>query len=131
MKLLHYNEYWKKRYTVRWTKFGDGSTKFFQAAAAERYRISTITSLESENDRVATDHHEKAAILLDAYKARMGTASRPKMYFNLNNLVRKHNNLDQLSAPFDREEIDKVVMQIPVDKALGPDGFSGLFIKKC
>jgi len=46
LKLLkHQKDYWKKRYTIRWTKFGDESTKFFHAAATERYRINTITSL--------------------------------------------------------------------------------------
>jgi len=44
-QLKHQKDYWKKRYTIRWTKFGDESTKFFHAAATERYRINTITSL--------------------------------------------------------------------------------------
>jgi len=34
--LLFQQLYWKKRYTVRWTKFGDENTKFFQAMATER-----------------------------------------------------------------------------------------------
>jgi hypothetical protein len=34
LKLLKFKqEYWRKRYTVRWTKFGDENTKFFHAAA--------------------------------------------------------------------------------------------------
>jgi hypothetical protein len=37
LKLLQWQkEYWKKRYSVRWTKLGDESTKFFHAAATER-----------------------------------------------------------------------------------------------
>ncbi|KAG2639909.1 hypothetical protein PVAP13_2KG050716 [Panicum virgatum] len=43
LKFKH--EYWRKRYTIRWTKFGDESTKFFHVAATERYRQNTITSL--------------------------------------------------------------------------------------
>jgi hypothetical protein len=47
LKLLqNQKEYWRKRYTVRWTKFGNESTNFFHAAATERYRLNTITSLE-------------------------------------------------------------------------------------
>jgi hypothetical protein len=47
LKLLqHQKEYWKQRYTVRWTKLGDESTRFFHAAATERYRINTIPSLD-------------------------------------------------------------------------------------
>jgi hypothetical protein len=55
--------YWKKRYTVQWTKPGDESSKFFHAAATERYRINTITSLDIEEGMVATSHPEKAALL--------------------------------------------------------------------
>jgi hypothetical protein len=37
LKLLqNQKEYWRKRYTLRWTKFGDESTKKFHAAATER-----------------------------------------------------------------------------------------------
>jgi hypothetical protein len=48
LKLLqNQKEYWRKRYTVRWTKFGDESTKKIHAAATERYRFNTITSLDT------------------------------------------------------------------------------------
>jgi hypothetical protein len=48
LKLLQFQkEYWKQRYTVRWTKLGDESTKFFHATSTERYRLNTITSLDT------------------------------------------------------------------------------------
>jgi hypothetical protein len=40
-------------------------------------------------------------------------------------------NLDHLASPFMQSEIDKIIKSMPVDKAPGPDGFNGLFIKKC
>jgi hypothetical protein len=50
ISLLRYKqEYWKKRYIVRWTKFGDENTKFFHAAAIERYRHNTITTHKFRN----------------------------------------------------------------------------------
>jgi hypothetical protein len=52
------------------------------------------------------------------------------MHFDLQNLVHQH-NLQQIEAPFSKEDIDKVVMRMPTDKAPGPDGFNGLFMKKC
>jgi hypothetical protein len=62
--LKHQKEYWKKRYTVRWTKLGDESTKFFHAAATERYRSNIITSLEDDDDgRIVLDHPGKAALI--------------------------------------------------------------------
>ena len=88
LKLLkHQKDYWKKRYTIRWTKFGDESTKFFHAAATERYRINTITSLETEDGRSVCDHSEKATLLLEEYKQRMGCTTSPDMLYNLSQLV--------------------------------------------
>jgi hypothetical protein len=61
----------------------------------------------------------------------MGSSNNPEMQYNLEELVRNHEGLDQVSAPFSKEEIDNVVRQMPVDKAPGPDGFNWMFFKKC
>jgi hypothetical protein len=88
LKLLkHQKDKWKKRYIIRWTKFGDESTKFFHVATTERYRINTITSLETEDGRYVCDHSEKAALLLEEYKQRMGCTTSPDMLYNLSQLV--------------------------------------------
>ena len=39
--------------------------------------------------------------------------------------------LDIITKPFKKEEMDNVVKHMLVDKAPGPDGFNGLFFKKC
>jgi hypothetical protein len=64
------------------------------------------------------DHHEKAAILLEEYKGRMGCSTTPSMLYNLEQLVQRNNNMEH-------------VKQMPADKSPGPDGFNGLFIKSC
>ena len=46
-------------------------------------------------------------------------------------LIQSNNNLWQLSRPFTIEETDNVIKQMPADKAPGPDGFNGYFIKSC
>ena len=76
--------------------FGDESTKFFHAAATERYRLNTITSLEDEDGRAVVEHFEKASILWNTYKIRMGVNENPQMLFNLEDLVNRHNDLDEL-----------------------------------
>jgi hypothetical protein len=129
--LRYQQEYWKKRYTIRWTKFGDENTDFFHVAATERYRHNTITSLETQDGRVIYDHFEKTALLLENFRTRMGSSISPEMQYNLDDLVLNHEGLDQISAPFTKEEIDNVVKQMPTDKAPGPDGFNGMFFKKC
>jgi hypothetical protein len=40
-------------------------------------------------------------------------------------------DLSTLDAPFSDEEIWKAINQMPQDKALGHDGFTGLFFKSC
>jgi hypothetical protein len=39
-------------------------------------------------------------------------------------------DLAHLHAPFTRVEIDDVVKEFPINKALGPDGFNEKFLKK-
>ena len=111
--------------------FGDESTKFFHAAATERYRLNAITSMKDEDGRAVVEHFEKAALLWNTYKNRMGVTENPQMLFNLEDLVNRHNDLDELVQPFSRKEIDNVINKMANDKAPGPDGFNGMFLKKC
>ena len=53
------------------------------------------------------------------------------MLFDLNRIINIDIDLSSLILPISRAEIDKVIKLIPNDKALGPDGFNGLFLKKC
>jgi hypothetical protein len=92
--------------------------------------LNTITSLASDDGRNISDHIEKAAMLWNEYRNRLGQSVNTIMHFDLQNLVHQH-NLQQIEVPFSKEDIDKVVMRMPTDKAPGPDGFNGLFMKKC
>lgn len=53
------------------------------------------------------------------------------MGFNLEDLLQKVDGLDDLTSPFSKEEVDAVLKDLPTDRAPGPDGFNGLFVKKC
>lgn len=59
----------------------------------------------------------------------MGRTEAPTMLFNLQDIVQRHDNLEELDATFTREEIDKVIQKMPNDKSPGPDGFNGMFLK--
>lgn len=41
------------------------------------------------------------------------------------------NSYADVNAPFTKQEIGDVVMHFPSEKAPGPDGFNGVFIKAC
>jgi hypothetical protein len=50
---------------------------------------------------------------------------------NWNNLGYVREDLSELEDPFEPEEIKQTIMSLPSEKASGPDGFIGLFYKKC
>jgi hypothetical protein len=78
-----------------------------------------------------TDHNGKEQIIYDAFKERLGTSHTPQMLYDLESLIEPVMGLSELSAPFTTEEIDVVVKNMPLDKAPGPDGFNGQFLKSC
>jgi len=61
----------------------------------------------------------------------MGISNEITMHFDLHDLITPRDNLQSLVEPFETEEINNIVKKMPIDKAPGPDGFNGLFLKKC
>jgi hypothetical protein len=64
-------------------------------------------------------------------KNRMGCSQGISMQFDLERILQKGEDLDELTKPFEKKEMDEVIKEMPVDRAPGPDGFNGLFLKKC
>jgi hypothetical protein len=81
-------------------------------------RLNTITSLDTGDGRTANDHHGKAFLLWEEYKARLGCSAQTQMFFNIHELVQQH-NLHHIETPFTREDIDNVVKRLPTD--IAPD----------
>ena len=130
--LLHYKkEYWRKRFTNNKVKFGDECTKFFHSMATISYKRNTITQIRNDTGIWVQDHSGKARLLLNAFKNRVGISSEINQHFDLHNLIQHRDNLEALAEPFLHEEIDDIIKYMPTDKAPGPDGFNGLFMKKC
>jgi mannosylglycoprotein endo-beta-mannosidase len=124
-------QYWRKRCSIRWIKVGEDNTKFFHAMASQRFRRNTISNLKLDNGDVVSDHEQMAGVIYQKYKDRMGQSRGITMGFDLGNLLQPVDGLDELTRPFSKEEMDLVVKHMPSDKAPGPDGFNGLFLKKC
>jgi hypothetical protein len=61
----------------------------------------------------------------------MRVSHTPDICFDQAELFQRVYGLDYVSSPFTKEEIDKVIKSILVDKAPGPDGFNGMFLKVC
>ena len=114
---------------MRWTKLGDENTKFFHAMASERFRRNSIARLVNSDGSEAVSHVEKEKVIYDTYKQRLGESCARPMLFNLDQLITPTEGLEELSVPFTTDEIDEVVKHMPTDKAPGPDGFNGHFLK--
>jgi retron-type reverse transcriptase len=87
--------------------------------------------LTDVDGRQVSDHAEMAGLLWSSYKERMGMSEGIRMQFDLAALIEKVPGLDEISMPFLLEEMELVIKQMPPDKAPGPDGFNGHFLKKC
>ena len=131
-KLLHFQHlYWKKRCTQRFIKVGEENSNFFHAMATERHRRNSIVSLTLPDGTTCSDHGGLAQVFHDSFRDRMGVAKGISMGFDLSTLLSSVEGLDVLTKPFDKEEMDDIVKHMPTDKAPGPDGFNGMFLKKC
>jgi hypothetical protein len=130
--LLHFkNLYWKKRFTNNRVKFGDEFTKYFHAMATISHRRNAIPQILNDDGIWVQDHAGKAGLLWNTYKNRMRVSSGISMHFDLASLITPREDLEFLAKPLLMTEIDNIIKRWPTDKALGPDGFNGLFMKRC
>lgn len=123
--------YWMQRGPIKWATLGDAGTKFFHANATIRHRGNLIKSLTDDSGNVVTSHADKASLIWETFKQRIGTLGPNKMVFDLDTILHRHDNLNTIEGIFSTQEIDEVVKQLPNNKSPGPDGFSNEFIKKC
>jgi hypothetical protein len=121
--------YWRKRANIRWAKLGNENTNFFHTIATRNYGHNLIAVLKNEQDIEFTDHENKAAILWNSFKRRLGQSVDTTWNFDLQNMIIPQ-DLSNVEIPFSNEEIDNIIKHMPNDKAPGPDGFNGLFMKK-
>jgi hypothetical protein len=84
-----------------------------------------------DTGRMVFSHEEKIALFWNEFRSRLGLSVHTNMQFDVQTIVKRHDNLEDLCRPFSTEEIDNVILDLPSDKALGPDGFNNSFTKKC
>lgn len=123
-------KYWKQRNTVRWIKLGDENTSFFQAMASISHRKNSIACLTAPDGTTITNHDQKAGVLWESFKNRMGVSYFNGISYDLSTLLVSQ-DLNFLADDFCEEDFVNVVKSIPSNHAPGPDGFNGKFIKKC
>jgi hypothetical protein len=52
--------------------------------------INTITSLDTKDGITVNEHFEKAALLWEEYRSRLGCTTQAHMQFSLQDLIQEH-----------------------------------------
>lgn len=111
-------------------KDGDANTKFFHHRINARRRKNHIHRIKHAQGWV-TEHEGKEKIIHDCFSEVMGRGDLTISDFNLDELNIQPHDLHELDSPITEEEVLAAIKEMPSDKAPGPDGFTGLFFKKC
>lgn len=129
--LLHQQMiYWEQRGNIKLVQLGDESSKLFHAQATLRHRRNLITSLSDQSGEQVFYHSQKADLIWNDFKERLGTSNFERMLFDLDSLFTQDVDLSSLEELFGQQEIDEIIKHLPLDKSPGPDGFNNEFMKK-
>jgi hypothetical protein len=123
--------YCMQRGRIKWTTLGEENTRFLHANATIRHNKNAIMVLKHKDGLEKTSHEDKAAIIWEAFKERMGSSEFTYIYYDLADLVQPVDNLEDLTIPFSKEEIDTTVKKLQSGKSPDSNGFNSDFIKKC
>lgn len=123
--------YWKQRGEIKWVTLGDSNSKKNHSMATVQSRKNKIASLTKPDASSISRHEEKAGLLLEAFKDRLGRSEGTVNSFDMQSLLANLADLSFLEEPFSQEEIDDVVKDFPNNKSPGPDGFNAEFLRKC
>ena len=116
------------RSRILYLQEGDANTVFFHQQA--RCRKNFIPKLQVGN-QVVVSQEEKQKAVDDFYENILGSAEVRDYTLNLDELDMQHHDLSDLDAPFSEEEVWATIKDMHLDKAPGPDGFTGRFYKSC
>lgn len=100
MLLKQQKAYWKQRSSFNWVTLGDASTKFFHAHATVKHRRNLITQLTNDSGQILFQHQEKADLIWETFKARLGTSTFIGVTFDVPSLLSTSEDLSSLIALF-------------------------------
>jgi mannosylglycoprotein endo-beta-mannosidase len=95
-----------------------------------RGRKNYIQRLKNDRGWV-TDHRAKEQVVQTHFQSVMSKGDTSSVDFNWDAINLQESNLSTLGDAFSKDEVRNAINQMPSDKALGPDGFTGIFFKKC
>ncbi|WVZ53201.1 hypothetical protein U9M48_004174 [Paspalum notatum var. saurae] len=93
--------------------------------------VFNVKGLESEaafhlfKEKVFLSQEEKQEVVTDFYSNLLGAAEKRDFTFDLSAFHSQQLDLSSLDEPFTLEEVWATIKDMPLDKAPGPDGFTG------
>ena len=111
-------------------KLGDANSKFFHRRINDHRRKNHIQRLK-KGQGWAFNHEDKEKVSRDHFAVVMGRPIERTLDLNWDNLDQPALDLHSLDDPISEDEIKTAIFQMPADKALGPDGYTGAFFRAC
>lgn len=100
---------------------------FFHSHASHHCNKRFIPSL---SNGVSTVHAEQEkAAMAHSFNSIIGAIASHSQGLDIRYLNILSVDLQELAEPFTEEEVEKIIKDIPLDRAPGSDGFTGLFLK--
>jgi hypothetical protein len=120
----------RKRSRILWLREGDACTRFFHLHASHRRRKNFIGHLAIDNVRVK-EHVDKAEAVDCFFDNLLGSTTDRPFTLDLEYLGLPTFDLQHINGAFTEEEVWTAIKDMPLDKCLGPDGFSARFFVVC
>lgn len=79
---------------------------------------------------MVSNHSINAVLPWTTFKDRLGISECHSLLFDISELI-SIVDLPEMDSLFTKEEIDQAIKDMPSDHAPRPDGFIGLFMKRC
>jgi hypothetical protein len=113
---------------MRWLKEGDACTKFFHLHANHQRRKNHIASLLVDGVTLVAEA-DKVEAAFKYYEAILGSELPRTAVLDFSELGLPRLDLSELGRPISEEEVWAAIQDLPLDKAPGPDGFTGRFYR--
>ena len=118
----------RQRARISYLAEGDANTRFFHLQACHRSRKNHITKLRAD-DVVLFKEEEMAEAAFNHFNNILGIEGQQLNNINLEELNLPSIHGESIDHCFTEEEVWQAIVDMPTDKALGPDGFTGLFYR--